>query len=147
MNFDLGALERLTATSEPPERGLRPSKYDSSPRYVFGNASGAGFGISKWGPGDTHINVVHGAWNKNVSRGSSFNFQELANLVYEIEKMDAAHKLSDQVQIFIFTNNQHAESAFYRGMAISPEVLELMFRLHLILIKGYAFVHVVWVAG
>ncbi|KAL7580626.1 hypothetical protein ACA910_002142 [Epithemia clementina (nom. ined.)] len=140
MNFDLGALERLTANSEPPEWVLRPSKYGSSPRYVFGDASGAGFGISKWGPGDTHIHVVHGAWNKSVSRGSSSNFRELANLVYEIERMNAAHELSDQVEIFIFTDNQHAESAFYRGTAKSPEVLELLFRLHMILIKGYAFV-------
>ncbi|KAL7571513.1 hypothetical protein ACA910_020933 [Epithemia clementina (nom. ined.)] len=61
--------------------------------------------------------------------------------------MDKAHKLSDSVEVFIFTNNQHAKSAFYRGTAKSPEVLQLMFRLHQILIKGYASIHIVWVAG
>ncbi|KAL7570121.1 hypothetical protein ACA910_019966 [Epithemia clementina (nom. ined.)] len=127
MNFDLLALERLTATSEPPERALRPRKYSSSPRYVFGNASGAGFGISKWAPGDMHINIVHGAWDRDVSQRSSSNVWELANLVYEIERMDSAHELPEQVENFIFTDNQHAESAFYEGMAKSPEVLELMF--------------------
>ncbi|KAL7566866.1 hypothetical protein ACA910_021359 [Epithemia clementina (nom. ined.)] len=61
--------------------------------------------------------------------------------------MDKAHELSDSVEIFLLTNNQHAKSTFYLAMAKSPEVLELMFCLHQILIKGYAFIHIVWVAG
>ncbi|KAL7565620.1 hypothetical protein ACA910_018981 [Epithemia clementina (nom. ined.)] len=50
-------------------------------------------------------------------------------------------------EIFVFTDNQHAESAFCRGTAKSPGVVQLMIRLHKILIKGYAFIHIVWVAG
>ncbi|KAL7556538.1 hypothetical protein ACA910_017629 [Epithemia clementina (nom. ined.)] len=147
MNFDLLVLEKLTEADEPPDCLLRPSKHGSLPKYVFGDASGTGFGVSKWAPGDLQIQVVHGVWGRETSKKTSSNFCELSNLVYKIKRMDAAHELSDQVEIFIFTDNQHAESAFYRGTAKSPEVLELMFQLHRILIKGYALVHVIWVAG
>ncbi|KAL7575063.1 hypothetical protein ACA910_000434 [Epithemia clementina (nom. ined.)] len=53
----------------------------------------------------------------------------------------------DKAEVPIFTDNQHAKSGFYRGTAKSPEVLNLMFRLHRILIKGYAFIPIVWIAG
>ncbi|KAL7571902.1 hypothetical protein ACA910_006539 [Epithemia clementina (nom. ined.)] len=36
---------------------------------------------------------------------------------------------------------------FYCRGAKLPEVLSLMFRLHQILIKGYLFIHIIWVAG
>ncbi|KAL7571135.1 hypothetical protein ACA910_014740 [Epithemia clementina (nom. ined.)] len=71
MNFDLLALEKLTVTSAPPERLLRPSKHGSIPMYVIGNASGAGFGVSKWALGDSHIQVVHRIWDRDASNRPS----------------------------------------------------------------------------
>ncbi|KAL7580012.1 hypothetical protein ACA910_005001 [Epithemia clementina (nom. ined.)] len=61
--------------------------------------------------------------------------------------MDSDNQLSDLVEIFILTDNQHAESAFYCGTAKSLEVFDLIFRLHQILIKGQAFIHIIWVMG
>ncbi|KAL7570650.1 hypothetical protein ACA910_014924 [Epithemia clementina (nom. ined.)] len=147
MIFNVEALDKLTSSPTPPERFLRPEKEGSKPIYIFGDASGAGFGVSQWRSGDTEVKVTHGIWNHDQMAGSSSNFRELANLVYAIKYMDANNEISAQSEIFIFTDNQHTESAFYRGTAKSPEVLQLMFKLHKILIKGYAFIHIIWVAG
>ncbi|KAL7575188.1 hypothetical protein ACA910_018676 [Epithemia clementina (nom. ined.)] len=47
--------------------------------------------------------------------------------------MDATQRLNDYI--------------FYRGTAKLHEVLQLMFCLHEILIKGQTFIHVIWIAG
>ncbi|KAL7579199.1 hypothetical protein ACA910_011368 [Epithemia clementina (nom. ined.)] len=61
--------------------------------------------------------------------------------------MDNQGRLTDLAEVFVFTDNYHAEAAFFRGTAKSPKVLALMLRLHVILMKGQAFVHIVWVSG
>ena len=147
MIFDVEAMEELTKAEEPPERFLRPDKNKAKARYYFGDASGAGFGMSGWSPGDDEIEVDFGAWEASAMLGSSSNFRELANIVMKIEALDAQGRVNAETEFFIFTDNVHAETAFYRGSAKSPEVLHLMFRLHKILMRGEAFIHVVWVAG
>ena len=147
MLFDVEALEKLTASKEPPQRTLRPVKHGAVARYYFGDASGAGFGMSGWSPGDDQIEVDFGSWDREKMSKSSSNFRELANIVMKIEQMFAEHKLNELSETLIFTDNMHAEAAFYRGSAKSPEVLRLMLRLHKILLHGDVFIHVVWVAG
>ena len=147
MEFDVEALEQLTESEEPPHRTLRPDKQGAKVRYFFGDASGAGFGMSGWTPGDEKVEVDFGAWQPDKMKGSSSNFRELANIVMKVEQMASEGRLNSLAEVFIFTDNMHAESAFYRGTAKSPEVLRLMFRLHKILMVGEAFVHVVWVSG
>ena len=147
MEFDIEALEQLTESAEPPQRILRPDKQGAKVRYFFGDASGAGFGMSGWTPGDEKVEVDFGSWESDKMQGSSSNFRELANIVMKIEQMAKEGRLNSLAEVFIFTDNMHAESAFYRGTAKSPEVLRLMFRLHKILMIGEAFVHVVWVSG
>ncbi|KAL7579189.1 hypothetical protein ACA910_011360 [Epithemia clementina (nom. ined.)] len=61
--------------------------------------------------------------------------------------MDNQGRLTNLAEVFVFTDNYHAEAAFYRGTAKLPEVLALMLRLHVILMKGQAFVHIGWVSG
>ncbi|KAL7579542.1 hypothetical protein ACA910_007917 [Epithemia clementina (nom. ined.)] len=147
MIFDVKALELLTSAPQPPERLLRPSKQGSRARYYFGDVSGAGFSSSGWSPGNSFIEVEYGSWGKEVSRTTSSNFRELANIVNKIEELDKEGRLNDLHEVFIFTDNHHAESAFHRGTAESPEVLELMLHLHTILMKGQAFIHIVWISG
>ena len=147
MRFDIEALESLTSASSPPRRMLRPDKQGATVRYFFGDASGAGFGMSGWTPGDHQVEVDFGAWDPKAMQGSSSNFRELANIVMKIEQLSEEDRLNSLAEVFIFTDNMHAESAFYRGTAKSPEVLSLMFRLHRVLMKGEAFIHFVWVAG
>ena len=147
MRFDVDALEALTQAEAPPRRMLRPDKQGATVRYFFGDASGAGFGMSGWTPGDEQVEVDFGSWDQKAMQGSSSNFRELVNIVMKVEQMDQEDRLNSLTEVFIFTDNMHAESAFYRGTAKSPEVLQLMFCLHQVLMKGEAFIHVVWVAG
>ncbi|KAL7576184.1 hypothetical protein ACA910_004837 [Epithemia clementina (nom. ined.)] len=147
IKFDIEALEGLTAAETPPERNIRQAKVGSLPRYCFADASGSGLGVLQWSPGDTEVKVDYGSWGDDIASNSSSNFRELGNIVEKIERMDHDGRLSDKIELFIFTNNYHAEAAFYWGTAKSPEVLQLMFRLHRVLIKGRAFIHVIWISG
>ncbi|KAL7555953.1 hypothetical protein ACA910_015251 [Epithemia clementina (nom. ined.)] len=147
MTFDVKALEDLTQSEIPPERMLRPCKHGARARYVFADASGAGLGTSEWGPGNMEVQVDYGAWGLELAEGTSSNFRELANIVFKIERMDQQGALTELTEVFVFTDNYPAESAFYRGTAKSPKVLELMHGLHKILMKGRAFIHIVWVSG
>ncbi|KAL7558282.1 hypothetical protein ACA910_002517 [Epithemia clementina (nom. ined.)] len=126
MVFGVRALEELTQSPLPPEHLLRPAQHGAKPIYVFGDASGAGFGVSSWTPGSVYVQAEHGMWDTNIATDSSSNFWELANIVLSIERMDRNNEISDATEIFVFPNNQHAESAFYHGTAKS---LELMFRI------------------
>ncbi|KAL7559398.1 hypothetical protein ACA910_008019 [Epithemia clementina (nom. ined.)] len=131
----------------PPERILRPNRNGAKPVNIFVDASGTGLGSSSWSPGAITIQVEHRTWDSAILEDLSSNFRELGNIVFTLERMDARQEISDSAEIFIFTDNQHVESAFYRGTAKSPGVLELMFQLHKILIKGCTFIHMIWVAG
>ncbi|KAL7565746.1 hypothetical protein ACA910_010186 [Epithemia clementina (nom. ined.)] len=113
MKFDVKALEELTSAESPPERLLRPSSQGSSPRYCFGDASGAGFGFSSWAPGEDKVDVRYGTWEPSFMHLSSSNQRELGNLVFCMEEMDRQGLLNDQSTIFLLTDNHHAESAFY----------------------------------
>ncbi|KAL7565081.1 hypothetical protein ACA910_005090 [Epithemia clementina (nom. ined.)] len=112
MQFVVEALESLTATQTPPEKLLHPCKHGSKAQYMFGDASGAGFGLSSWSPGDMDIKVDYGSWGAKESEATSSNFRELANIVIKIEQMDTRRLLNDSMEVFVFTNNFHAESAF-----------------------------------
>ena len=47
LEYDLYALEQLTQQEEPPKQSARPSQV-ARPRYLFGDASSYGFGMSEW---------------------------------------------------------------------------------------------------
>ncbi|KAL7557316.1 hypothetical protein ACA910_022411 [Epithemia clementina (nom. ined.)] len=145
--FDIAALEGLTAAEDSPDRYLRPRKYNSCTRYYFADASGGAYGLSGWSPDDSTVEVNYGTWDHQVYQGSSSNYRELANIVQKIEELDAEGRLNEGLELFIFTDNVHTESAFYKGTAKLPKVLDLMYRVHCILMKGYAFIHIIWVAG
>ncbi|KAL7564367.1 hypothetical protein ACA910_001517 [Epithemia clementina (nom. ined.)] len=127
MRFDVAALEELTKAPSPPERLIRPAAMGSSAVYVFGDASGTGFGTSSWSPAEAEIEVEFGTWPEDYQTQTSSNFRKLANIVEKIKRMDAVGSLNDKTEIFVFTDNSHAESAFYRGTAKSPKILQLMF--------------------
>ncbi|KAL7575181.1 hypothetical protein ACA910_018671 [Epithemia clementina (nom. ined.)] len=135
MKGDVTALDNLTMSATPPECMIRPNKHGSVARYLFVDASGAGYGTSGWTPGEIEIEVDYGSWGSTVSSTTSSNYRELGNIVLKIEQMDQDNRLNNLLEIFIFTDNYHTESAFYRGTAKSLKVLALMTRLHLILMR------------
>ena len=56
-------------------------------------------------------------------------------------------KLSQGIELFVFTDNSTAESAFYRSTSSSKELFELVLRIRKLELNGSLFLHVIWVAG
>ncbi|KAL7578516.1 hypothetical protein ACA910_011577 [Epithemia clementina (nom. ined.)] len=54
MVFDVRALQEPMQSPLPPECLLQPAQHGAKPIYVFGDASGAEFGVSSWTPGLVH---------------------------------------------------------------------------------------------
>jgi hypothetical protein len=139
---DIEALTLFTQTSLPPSRMVRPAE-NSSVAYVFGDASGSGFG-STWYDGK-EVSYSSGQWSEQYSAQTS-NFRELANLVIMLEQAHERGELRNS-KVFIFTDNGTAESAFFRGTSSSKVLFELILRLQFIHMHGGVIVHFVHVAG
>ena len=139
---DIAALAELFGSAEPPRRQFRPSA-TAVAVYSFGDASGSGFGSSLIIDGVIYYR--HGQWNNRHAAESS-NFRELANLIYAIE--DANEKgFLQNAELFLFTDNTSAESAFYKGTSSSRKLFDLVLRLRKLQMNGGVVMHVIHVAG
>ena len=94
--------------------------------YGFGDASSYGFGTTIQIGEDLWFE--YGQWASEIAEESLSNCRELANLVNFIERSVEAHDL-DGPELFIFTDNQTAESAFWKGHSSSPKLFDLVLRL------------------
>lgn len=80
LHDDAAALTLLFAPETPPCRAVHPKKcYEAL--YVFGDASGSGFGSSLIIENVVHYR--HGQWSNSFSK-ETCNFRELGNLVNAI---------------------------------------------------------------
>jgi hypothetical protein len=79
-------------------------------------------------------------------REESSNFRELRNLVEMTESLVAKQMLNGH-ELFMFTDNSTAESAFFKGTSLSKKLFDLVLRLRKIEMEGNLFVHLVHVAG
>lgn len=129
--------------------------------YGFIDATGAGFGslverpgnrqrpgdraFDGMGPNNAKVRVRYGLWGKDM-KGSSSNLRELRNLVETVEDEVKNGAMRD-TELFIFTDNCLAESAFYNGTSSSKLLFELVLRLRLLEMEGGLRLHVVHVAG
>ena len=132
----------LFCLNEPPRRAIRPSK-TSEALYMFGDASGAGFGSSlKIGK---DIIYRHGQWKQSFAQESS-NYRELGNLINAVK--DACSKgLLKDAELFVFTDNTSAESAFYKGTSSSKRLFELTLDLRKLQMNDALALHLIHVAG
>jgi len=132
----------LFCPNEPPRRAIRPSK-TSEALYMFGDASGAGFGSSlKIGK---DIIYRHGQWKQSFAQESS-NYRELGNLINAAK--DACSKgLLKDAELFVFTDNTSAESAFYKGTSSSKRLFELTLDLRKLQMNDGLALHLIHVAG
>ena len=85
---------------------------------IFGDASGARFGSPLWIQGTANVEVKDGIWMKVFSKKSS-NFRELKNLALRLSNSHQCGKIAWGAEVFIFTNNQVVEWAFYWGTSSS----------------------------
>jgi hypothetical protein len=121
---DITALETLFDGEHPPKQRTRPRK-QAVVIYKFGDASGIGFGSSFTIDGKVYYR--HGQWSNDHSQESS-NHRELANLIFVIE--DAYVKgFLQEAELFIFTDNSMAESAFFKGTSKNKKLFKLILRL------------------
>eukprot|EP00956_Cyclotella_meneghiniana_P014413 scaffold21564_cov22-Cyclotella_meneghiniana.AAC.3 len=152
---DLKALLLLTQSTLPPLRVARPN-HVMHVYYGFGDASGLGRGTTKQGflaptPNDprtgpaTPVKYQVGVWGADVDSDSS-NFRELANLVEDTE-LEASRGTLDCCEMFLFTDNSTAESAFYKGSSSSKKLHDLVLRLHKLTMDHSLILHVIHVSG
>ena len=124
---DVKALAAMFEGDELAVRLVR-GKSTRTARFGFGDASGAGFGIS-WLV-DGAIKYRYGTWGPEMESSSS-NLRELKNLVDTLELMGSKGDLNG-VEMFLFTDNSTAESAFYSGGSSSETLFQLILRLRLL---------------
>jgi hypothetical protein len=112
--------------------------------YGFGDASKDGFGASIEIEGRGVV-WRSGTWSRTMREESS-NYREFKNLVEMIEKHVEDGTLKGH-ELFMFTDNSTAESAFFKGTSSSEKLFELVLRLRKIEMAGSLFIHLVHVAG
>ena len=142
---DVRAFDTLFQGEEPVKLLIR-GKNLWEVIYGFGDASGAGFGSSFVKAIDENkIYFRYGRWGSDLDDSSS-NFRELNNLVESLEELIEVQDLKG-VEIFIFTDNSTAESAFYRGSSSVKTLFELILRLKKIEVKAGLKIVMIHIAG
>jgi hypothetical protein len=131
---DVEALLQLTEVADPPNIPVRPSQLAAA--YIYGDASGTGYGSMLWVAGYGYIDVEYGAWDEEVADQSS-NFREAFS----------EGLIGRGSEIWIFTDNSVSERAFHKGSSKSPLLHELCVRLRKLELEFGVFVRVIWVAG
>jgi hypothetical protein len=130
--------------------------------YGFGDASGSGFGDTLHTPEGVIFRA--GIWGDDLQSQSS-NYRELFNLTEAMEEHVATLRfphLTHLVQtlestvnqeswaaaeIFLFTDNAVAESAFYKGSSSSRPLFELILRLRKLELAYSLSLHIIHVSG
>ena len=112
--------------------------------YGFGDASGFGFGSTLLKDGKILYRL--GQWNNEIANESS-NFREFRNLIEAVEEHTRDGHLNN-CELFLFTDNTTAESAFYnKGTSKSKKLFDLVLRLRSLQMKHDLHLHVIHVAG
>ena len=112
--------------------------------YIFGDASGLGFG-SSWLSG-AEVKYRFGIWGGNSKTSTSSNYRELRNLVETLERSGLDGELTGK-EIFLFTDNSTAKSIAAKGSSTSPLLFELITRLYKLTMKFMCSVNLIHVSG
>jgi hypothetical protein len=167
LSADLEALGKLLSPMNPPRRILRIASRAKvyTALYGFADASGSWFGSCFTSPDGIHYK--YGLWGDYLA-GYSSNFKELFNVTTALEdevgrmsftqltqlttalELEASQSPSlphSPVEIFIFTDNAVAESAFFKGTSSNHTLFELVLRLRKLELHSGIRLQVVHVAG
>ena len=143
MKEHLHVLVDMFTSEEPVLRLVRGSAILEA-LYIFGDASGLGFG-SSWLSEEKEIKYRFGVWGLESEKTTS-NYRELRNLVETLERSGMDGELKGK-EIFVFTDNSTAESIAAKGSSTSPLLFELVTRLYKLAMKFLCSVNIVHVAG
>jgi hypothetical protein len=140
---DLKVLVQLTEAEAPPLRRVRESR-KAKILYDFGDASGSGFGwCIDFGDG---VRYELGEWCDKIQE-AYLNYRELRNLVNAMLRAAQEGRL-DRCEVFLYTDNQTAEGAYFRGTDKSRALFELIMTLYKLQMQFDFMLHVVvWISG
>jgi hypothetical protein len=141
---DLKMLRKLTEDNEAPKRASRST--ETAAAYMFGDASGGGFGTSLWLADSEVLDLTYGTWRSEVSKQSS-NFREFTNFVRKVEQLVREKKLRRGTELWLFTDNFVTKMVWHKGTAKSRLLHGLVQRLKKLEMDGELFIQVVWIAG
>ena len=127
-------LERFSS-KDPILRLVRGSSILEA-LYIYGDASGLGFG-SSWLSRE-EIKYRFRVWGKDVKNSTTSNYREL-----ERGGLDGELKGKE---IFVFTDNSTVESIAAKGSSTSPLLFELVTRLYKLTMKFMCSVSIIHVA-
>ena len=94
---------------------------------------------------DAHVGFWFGTWDLSSSDKSSI-YREMRNLIETLEAMASEGELSGY-ELFLFTDNSTAESAFFKGSSSSKDLFELVVRLRKLEMNQSCCIYVSHVAG
>jgi hypothetical protein len=124
LRMDLNSMLKIMESPTPPLRLIRGPGL-AYVLYGFGDASGAGFGLSWESSEGTRYRF--GVWGKDTS-GRSSNYRELKNLVDSLFEISEEQKLRG-TEVYFFTDNSTAENAYFKGASTSELLHDLVTRL------------------
>jgi hypothetical protein len=143
LETDVKAMRLLTESENAPSRDVRPGRLAHA-IYGFGDASQDGFGASIEIKGKGVV-WRSGTWSRTMREEYS-NYREFRDLVEMIESLVQDGTLRGH-ELFMFTDNSTAESAFFKGTSSSEKLFNLVLRLRKIEMEGGLFIHLIHVAG
>jgi hypothetical protein len=112
----LKAIQEMVSSDLPTLKLVRGSAI-TEVGYVFGDASGEGYGLSK-AIEKPPVGYRYGVWGPEEEDKSS-NFKEFNNLVVGLEDMGVKGQLEGK-EIFVFTDNAVTEAIAAKGSSSSP---------------------------
>ena len=118
--------------------------------YLWGNASGKGFGTAVFAEGKRigdkgEVDYEAAHWKERCQRESS-NWREAHNLTSRVEDLGGQGRLTGK-EMFLLTDNDTFEKCYYKGHSSSPKLNNIIFRLHKLEQETGAIFHVIHVAG
>jgi len=129
LSHDLLVLTNFFDVDKAPWRFVR-GKTVHVVRYGFGDASKAGFGST--------LETENGS--------QSSNFRELENLAQSLEVESEKGNLKGS-EVFLFTDNSTAESAYFKGTSSSKKLFQIVMRLRKMEFASGIKINFIHVAG
>ena len=77
---------------------------------------------------------------------TSSNYKETINLVFHLKRLVASGKIEQRSEIFLFTDNEVAESIYFRGTSHLSQLHKIILELRKIEMRGDLVVHFIWIS-
>mmetsp|Transcript_17572 Transcript_17572/g.49639 ORF Transcript_17572/g.49639 Transcript_17572/m.49639 type:complete len:1287 (+) Transcript_17572:10428-14288(+) len=144
LTSDIAAMQAFFALEQPPLRRVRARRTFHA-WYGFGDASPGGFGATI-DVLDEGVSYRYGEWCAQIVEETSMNWKELKNLVASLKEWVHRFKI-EGTEVFMFTDNMTAESAFWKGNSSSKMLAALVLEMRMMEMEANLILHVVHVSG